>query len=298
MATGTFGTVRPADVELTDVEVIVYYTPSRTSTESPTITKLSGDQVLSKIENPNGNGIELMGGLYDLKIPTTIFNAIGIYNIYIRPAEIRTRIVDCGVLATSPNVKGLVFDLNEIPNNFVNKFQNGNLVGFRIEYLNGEGLKIPNLFRIVTSNNKCEPVNQNLTNSNQKAIRYRFNDSSSLVFCTLTPSSTSNVKPNAVPFIGNPNQDVIITNTYFNPLLLEVEIVEHDIETLAYALYGNQTKSLEDGIYTIYNFDNEIYRQYNLYEIKDEFTGKPLFEVKEQKLDIDFNKGFDDITNV
>ena len=79
--------------------------------------------------------------------------------------------------------------------------------------------------------------------------------------------------------------------------MLELEMVEYDHETLAYALYSNQTKSLEDGIYTIYNFADEIYKQYNLYEVKDQFTGKPLFEVREKKSTIDPNKEFDIITD-
>ena len=75
-------------------------------------------------------------------------------------------------------------------------------------------------------------------------------------------------------------------------------MVEHDIETLAYGLFGNQTKSLEDGIYTIYNFENQIYKQYNLFEIKDQFTGTPLFEVREERDNIDFTKTFDNVSNV
>jgi hypothetical protein len=64
-------------------------------------------------------------------------------------------------------------------------------------------------------------------------------------------------------------------------------------------LFGNQTKSLEDGIYTIYNFNNDIYKQFSLFEIKDRFDGKPLFEVKENRFNnIDFTKGFNDIANV
>jgi len=180
--------------------------------------------------------------------------------------------------------------------------ENNNLVGYRIEYLNtntsAPDAKINNLFRIVTSNNRAEPVNQNLTNSNQKAIRYRFNDNSTLVFCTLSPSSASNVKPNAFPFIGQPNQQVIITNTFFNPIMIEIEMVEYDIESLAFGLFGNQTKSLEDGIYTIYNFSNDIYKQYTLYEIKDVFNGNPLFEVREQRTNIDFTKSFTNITSI
>jgi len=75
-------------------------------------------------------------------------------------------------------------------------------------------------------------------------------------------------------------------------------MVEHDFDTLAYGLFGNQTKSLEDGIYTIYNFENQIYKQYNLFEIKDQFTGKPLFEVREERSNIDFSKTFNNIANV
>jgi hypothetical protein len=181
-----------------------------------------------------------------------------------------------------------------------NRFENGNLVGYRIEYLKeqtGTGQdKIQNLFRIITSNNRALPISQNQGNSNASQA-YTFNDNSTSLFCTVSPSSAPSVKPNAIPFIGNPLQDVIITNTFFNPVMLEIEMVEFDEETLAYALFSNQTKSLEDGIYTIYNFGNQIYRQYNLYEVKDQFTGKPLYEVREQKFTIDPTKDFTDITN-
>jgi len=186
--------------------------------------------------------------------------------------------------------------------NFLDKFENNGLVGYRIEYLttnpSSDDKKVRNLLRVVTSNNRAEPVNQNLTNVNQKSIRYRFNDNSTLIFCTVSPSSESNVRPNVLPYIGQPNQQVIITNTFFNPMTIEVEMVDHDIETLAIGLFGNQSKSLEDGIYTVYNFNNQIYKQYNLYEIKDRFTGKPLFEIKEERNSIDFSKGFDEVSSV
>ena len=77
---------------------------------------------------------------------------------------------------------------------------------------------------------------------------------------------------------------------------MDIEIVEHDISTLAIALYGNQTKSIDDGIYTIYDSDNNIYKQYNLFEIRDDFN-KLLFEVREDRVDnIDFSKNFTNIT--
>lgn len=307
MATGTYGIVRPADINIEDVEIFYHFTPSRDRVGNNGLIKLNPNEVLFKIDNPNKTqsnitGFEVFGGMYTLKLPVATFNQKGFYTIIIKPVEIRTKIVDVGVLSAFPDVNGVLFDLATIPQNFLNKFENNALVGYRIEYLNTNtnvaDAKINNFFRVITSNNRAEPVNQNLTNSNQKSIRYRFNDNSTLTFCTVSPSSASNVKPNVFPFIGQPNQEVIITNTFFNPVMIEVEMVQHDIETLAFGMFGNQTKSLEDGIYTLYNFNNDIYKQFNLFEIKDRFTGAPLFEVKEQRTSIDFTKSFANITTI
>jgi hypothetical protein len=238
-----------------------------------------------------------LGGLYNLKLPADRFNALGIYNIYIRPAEIRTTITDCGVLSALPNVKGLIFNLESVPSQYRNKFVAQGLVGFRVEYLNPDGSKIPNFFRIITSSFYCEPVLENQVNSSQKSIRYRYVDgATNLLFCTVSPSSSPTNKPNATPFIGQPNQNVIITNTFFNPINIEVEIVENDISTLAIPLLGNQTKSMDDGIYTMYDSDNNIFRQYNLYEVRDEFNSL-LYEVRQDRGDnIDYSKNFTNIT--
>lgn len=299
MATGNYGTIRPADVSIDDVEIFYSYTPNRESLTTVELQSLDPAEVLIPANNPN-NVNEIFGGLYTLKLPTSVFGSKGFYSIVIRPKQIRTTIQDCGVLIDNQDVKGIVFDINQIPLELQNRFENGNLVGYRIEYLKeqtGTGQdKIQNLFRIITSNNRALPISQNQGNSNASQA-YTFNDNSTSLFCTVSPSSAPSIKPNAIPFIGNPLQDVIITNTFFNPVMLEIEMVEFDEETLAYALFSNQTKSLEDGIYTIYNFGNQIYRQYNLYEVKDQFTGKPLYEVREQKFTIDPTKDFTDITN-
>ena len=301
MATGTYGTIRPADVSPEDVEIVLNYTPSRDETDNFVLTKLDAKSILRPYYNNDttgvNNGIEILGGLYNLKLPAEQFNQIGIYTIFIRPAQIRTTILDCGVLSALPNVKGLIFDLNSVPSTYRNKFVSQGLVGFRIEYLNADGTKIPNFFRIITSSFFCEPVVQNLTNSSQKAIRYRYTDNNTnLLFCTLTPSSAPTNKPNATPYIGQPNQNVIITNTFFNPITLDIEIGEHDFSTLAIALYGNQTKSIDDGVYTLYDNANNIYKQYNLYEIRDQFN-ELLYEVRQDRgNNIDFSKNFTNIT--
>ena len=305
MATGTYGTIRPADVSPSDVEIFLHYVPNRLSTAEVTLTKLSSENILTPIfHNSDTTTVtaaqnrELLGGLYNLKLSASDFSDLGIYTLHIRPKQIRTSITDCGILASLPSVRGIIIDLSKVPSTDRGKFTPQGLVGYRIEYLNNDGTKIPNFYRVVTSSFYCTSVVSNLTSSTQKAIRYQYsNSTTNLVFLTVTPSSAPTSRPNVVPFIGNPGQNILLTNTFFNPTTIEVEMVEHDSSTLAHALYGNQSKAVSNGIYTIYdnNNDNAIYKQYNLYEIKDEFN-ETLYEVREEKLDIDETLNFDDIT--
>jgi hypothetical protein len=302
MAIGSYGTIRPSDVSPADVDIIMNYTPTRDVTDQFVLTKLDAQTILrpyfANSETGGNAGVEVLGGLYNLTLPANQFNALGIYTLYIRPAEIRTVISDCGVLSALPNVKGIVIDISDVPTQYQNKFVPQGLVGFRVEYLNTDGSKIPNFFRVVTSSFFCEPVVTNEVNTTQKAIRYRYVEgNSNLIFLTLSPSSSPTNKPNATPYIGQPDQDIIISNTFFNPVSIEIEMVEYDISSLAIALYGNQTKSIDDGIYTIYDSNDNIYRQYNLYEIRDQFNAL-LYEVRQSRgNNIDFSKNFTNITS-
>ena len=296
MATGNYGIVRPADVSPTDIDVILHYTPSRDDTNDFVLTKLNSNVLTPYYNNDNtgGNTNELLGGLYNLELPSDVFNNLGIYTLYLRPAQIRTTILDCGILVSLPTVKGLIFDISNVTN--PEKFTPQQLVGYRVEYLANDGSKVPNFYRVITSNYYCQVTTQNLTNTLQTVTRYGYSEvPTNLVFCTVSPSSSSTNKPNSIPFIGSPGQSVIITNTFFNPTTIEIEMVEHDAYTLSIALYGNQTKSIDDGIYTIYDYTNNIYRQYNLYEIRDQYN-ELLYEVRQDRLNnIDFTKNFEQI---
>lgn len=69
MATGTYGTIRPADVSPTDIEIILNYTPSRDNTSNFVLTKLDSQALLTPYFNNNntgGNTVEILGGLYNL----------------------------------------------------------------------------------------------------------------------------------------------------------------------------------------------------------------------------------------
>ena len=305
MAVGSYGTIRPADVSPADVDIFLHYVPNRLSTSEVTLTKLSSQDILTPIyHNSNTTDVstaqntELLGGLYNLKLTSSNFSDLGVYTLHIRPKQIRTSITDCGILASLPSVRGLVIDLSNVPDADRGKFTPQGLIGYRIEYLNEDNTKVTNFYRIVTSSFYCTPVVSNLTSTTQKAIRYQYSNSvTNLMFLTVTPSSAPSSRPNVVPFIGQPSQNIILTNTFFNPTTVEIEMVEHDASTLAHALYGNQTKAVSSGIYTIYdnNNNNSIYKQYNLYEVKDEFN-ETLYEVREEKTDIDETLNFDDIT--
>jgi hypothetical protein len=302
LAISSYGTIRPSDVSPADVDIILNYTPTRDVTDQFVLTKLDAQTILrpyfANSETGGNAGVEVLGGLYNLTLPANQFNALGIYTLYLRPAEIRTVISDCGVLSALPNVKGIIIDVSDVPTQYQNKFVPQGLVGFRVEYLNTDGSKIPNFFRVVTSSFFCEPVVTNEVNTTQKAIRYRYVEgNSNLIFLTLSPSSSPTNKPNATPYIGQPDQDIIISNTFFNPVSIEIEMVEYDISSLAIALYGNQSKSIDDGIYTIYDSNDNIYRQYNLYEIRDQFNAL-LYEVRQSRgNNIDFSKNFTNITS-
>lgn len=297
MATGIYGTTRPADVSINDIDIYYNYTPNR-ETLNEEIVKLNASELLSYNYLPEDEQIvgdeNLLEGLYNLKLPATVFGEIGIYTIYIKPKKFNAIIVDCSVLSSLPSVKGIVLNLNDLPANLRG---NNALQGYRIEYVDSTtNNKIRNVVRYVVSSNKVVPVSENVGNTSQKAIRYRFDDSGSLVFIQLTPSSASDVKPNATPFIGNPDQMIIISNTFFSPLVIEVDMVGNNIDTLTNFVAGEQVKDVDNGILTYYDQDRVITKQFNIYEIKDDVNDTPLYEVKEKRTNIDESQNFDDVT--
>ena len=301
MAVGSYGIVRPADVSPADVDIFYHYVSDRTANVTPTLTKLDSTAILTPVfHNETTGGVantEILGGLYNLKLQAGQFSELGIYTLHLRPKQVRTSIMDCGVLASLPSVRGLVIDIGNVPVDDQGKFTPQGLVGYRIEYINKtNNQKVPNFYRLITSSFYCVPTTANLSNSTDKAIRYQYTDTqSNFIFLTVTPSSSPSSRPNVVPFIGEPGQTIILTNTFFNPTTVEIEMVEHDASTLAHALYGDQTKAIAPGIYTIYDKDKNIYKQYNLYEIKDQFN-ETLYEVREERTSVDETLNLDNIT--
>jgi hypothetical protein len=303
MACGVYGITRPSDVNINDIDVYYNYIPNR-ETSNNTIYKLDAVQLLTYnylpdevIVDNNSNPIsyneKLLEGLYNLRLPASVFSQLGIYTIYIKPKSFFIRIQDVGVLSALPNVRGIILDINGLPEGLRG---NNAMQGYRIEYIDiVTNNKIRNVVRYIVTSNRVVPINENIGNTSQKTIRYKFDDSGSLIFLQLTPSSSTDVKPNVSPFIGSSTQQIIISNTFFNPIAIEVDLVENTIDTLSDLVGGEQIKDVDNGILTYYDKNRVITKQFNIFEIKDDVGDVSLYEVKEKRTSIDETQNFDDV---
>lgn len=306
MANNTYGTVKQAMFNpAVDADIYYYYRPNRSSlsTAYSGFRKISDpSSILSHSTLDKYEECDIrIPGMYTLKLPASIFGNVGIYTIYITPKEIKCTIKDVGALAAYPDIRGIVVDMNDVQE-YRTLFGDDNLTGYRIEYMEYDADTRVNMrqeyFRIVTSNGFCEPVSQNLTSGNTNSNGYRYNASGSLSFITLTPSTAPSFKSNAKPYIGTPNQTIIIKNTKFDPVCIEIEVTEHDIETISYMLEGEQVRNLENGRVSVYNFNGEIYKQMEYSTIKDNYHKKSIAEVKLDKSNnIDRSLDLDEIRN-
>lgn len=284
MSSGIFGSVRPANINPSeDVEMVYYYKPTRGETDDSFngYKKLNPNECL--VPSVYDDDESKLIGMYELKLPLSVFNKKGFYTVYIKPKELKTTIIDVSVLAAYPSVKGVVFNIKSgglagIPD----------LTGYRIEFEDGTT-------RLIKSCNRCEPVVVNTGDGYPKSTRYNLTDTSSnLVFCTVSPSSSPTFKPNSYPFIGMPAQEVKVINTKFTPKMIEIELTDHDIDTLSYMLEGDQVNDRDNSIITTYNDEHEIYHQSDYYVLKDRL-GNPIYNVKKKRTSIDHNQDYENI---
>ena len=274
MANGTYGIKKAAIISpKDDADIFYHYRPTRGS-DSPLYNGFRKVEDPSSMLYPcvsNDDNNLTIGGMYSLRLPLEIFGKKGIYTIYIAPKSIDMTIIDVSTLTGDfSNIRGVVFDINgtDLPLN------NGSLVGYRIEFLDENDGNPTGEYRIITSSNRCEPVSQNTSSSAmQKGVRYRFNDSSTLVFCTVTPSSSSSFKSTDLPYIGTTGQKVKLVNTKFNPVMIEVEMVSHDADTISTMLEGAQIRNLDNGIITTFDEDGNVYHQASYGNITNPNTG-------------------------
>ena len=300
MSTGVYGTTIPSRITSSDVDIFYSYHETRNSDSvgESVFTKLPSSILSDAIyDRESGVTENVLEGLYNLKLPLEYFSRKGFYTVYIKPKEIPAVIADVSTLTSFPSVRGIILDSSAsgIDDNLKNKIiTNNSLVGYRIIYINDDG-KREDYFRLITSNNKCEPTIQSSNESSNKSYTYRYNESSTLSFLTLTPSTAPSFKSNAEPFIGKPTQRILLVNTLFEPIMLDIEMTEHDLDTVSYMLEGSQLRDLDNGLVTTFDDNNQIYNQSEHYTLKDSSTGKPVYEIKKNKVDsIDFNQTIED----
>jgi len=284
-----YGSVKVSNLDIeNDVEILYFYRPTR-STDPDNMTGFkfldSSCLVKAQYDNELNQPISDILGLYELRLPLDVFNQKGFYTVYIRPKEVPITLTDVSVLAAYPDVKGVIINLSTL---------NGvtDLTGYRLDYLDTNGNRT-DISRLITSCNRCEPILVTVADSYPKLTRYRFTDTTSnLVFCTVTPSAANSFKPNATPYIGVPGGSVYLVNTKFDPKLLEIEMVDHDADTLTYMIEGDQVRNRDKAIITTFNDDHEIYKQQDYYTVKDKL-GNPLFDVKRNRTAIDSSESYD-----
>jgi hypothetical protein len=290
---GIYGTVKPADIDIdNDVEIFYNYRQSF-NTDDTDFTNFQKINTPSSVLKPCTYGDNnAISGLFNLSLSLNDFGQKGIYTIYIKPKEINVEISDIGVLAAFPDIRGVVFRKADISSKGLS-ITNNSLVGYRIEYTNEEGQK-DNEYKIITSSNLATASNYMLTNTSDNSSKYYYNNTGELLFCTVTPSLSPTFNPNAYPNIGNAGQTVKLVNTKFNPIMIELEMVEHDDETITNMLEGNQLIDKDNALITTFNQNGEIYHQSEYGTYKNGY-GTPLYEFKIKKDNIDFNQSFENL---
>lgn len=306
MANGTFGTNIPTLINDENinkyVDIYYSYSPTRNSTDVDGVSfkRVEYDEVPNFLKGIRSDvdmstGIDnIVDGLYNLKLPANIFGRKGFYTIYIKPREVPITIMDVSVLKDFPTVRGVVLDTRNLPEPIQSDATTNNgLVGYRMILRdNNERSKD---IRIVTSNNKCQPITSAANTTNGKSYAYQYNENSSFTFLTFTPSTALSFKANSTPYIGKATQNAYLVNTMFEPVCIELEMVTNDADTLATMISGSQLRDLNNGLITTFDNNNNIFMQHEMSTLKKTETGNPQYEIREKRTDnIDFSQTLTD----
>jgi hypothetical protein len=289
MSVGIYGTKKLADVTADEVDVLYTFSPDRESVGETSFKPLYDTISESDL-------LKMLGadGMYKLRLPANVFTELGFYSVLIKPKTFKLKILDCSVVVTEDEIgvqiskKGIIIPSSEFK-------KTNSLVGWSIEYFDkNTGIKIKNSNKIITSSDLVTPATNNNT-VNRGAISYVLDSSGSGLFLTVSPDEGSLVSGKGGGNIGSAGQDIFLTNTYFDPVHIEVEMVEHDVKTLSYALYGNTTRDNATGILTYFDENGTIYRQYNLYTRKKDFNQGSV-DIRQIRENINVNQDFNNLS--
>jgi len=288
MAVGTYGTVKTADCDYNDLDILYAYSPDRES-----LGDIQFQPLFNSVTNNEFRKMLGADGGYKLRLPASVFNRLGFYMILIRPKTFQTRIVDCSFVITNNDQeiqiskKGIVIPKLQFQST-------GSLIGYQIEYFDDNNNKIKNFHRIITSSDLVS-VNPNNNTSTASSTTYVLDPNGNQIFITLTPDEASLITNEVSADLGKSGQQILISNTFFDPVMVEVEMVNQSIKTLSYALYGESTRDLETGVYSIFDENGSLYKQYNLITRKKQFSNGNI-DIKQERDTIDRTQNFFNIS--
>jgi len=288
MAVGFYGNRKLADVDFNDLDIFYSYALNRETVGDTQMIPLFNSVTNNEFRKMLG-----VDGSYKLRLPAAVFNRLGFYLVLIRPKAFETTIQDCSYVVTN--------DANEVQISkkgiVIPKLQfqgTGSLIGYQIEYFNENGVKIKNLHRIVTSSDLVS-ISPNTSNSNPSSVSYVLDVNGSNLFLTLTPDENSLITKDQKPDLGKAGQKITISNTFFDPVMIEVEMVDQTVKTLSYGIFGNAVRDTGNGIFSIFDNSNNLYKQYNLITRKSQFN-QAILDIKEERSNINLNENFNNIS--
>lgn len=288
MSVGLYGNKRLASIDFNDVDILYAYSPSREELGDTQFTPLFGSVTEAEFRKLFG-----ADGGYKLKLPANVFNKLGFYLVLIKPKSFRTTIVDCSFVVTNNDTevqiskKGIVIPKLQFQGS-------GSLIGYQVEYFDDNGNKIKNFHRIITSSDIVS-VSTNNNNSNANSTSYVLNPNGSNLFLTLTPDEASLISNEQKADLGRAGQAILLSNTFFDPTMIEVEMVNQTLETLAWQLGGNSVRNLETGEYSVFDDQGNLYKQYLLLTRKSQFDNGNL-DIRQEIKNVNLNQNFDDLS--
>jgi hypothetical protein len=284
MAVGIYGNKKLSDVSESDVDIFFAYSPDRNTLGDTQFVPLFNSITTNEFRKMLG-----VDGSYKLRLPASVFNKLGFYTVLIKPKSFETTILDCSFLVTNTDQelqiskKGIIIPKLQFQST-------GSLVGYQIEYFNTNGEKIKNFHRIVTSSDLVS-VSSNNSSSSPNATSYYLDPNGTQLFLTLTPDEVSLITNQTSPDLGIKGQKIIVSNTFFDPTLLEVEMVDQTIKTLSYVLLGNAVRDLSNGVLSVFDDAGNLFAQYNLLTRKSTFNNANL-DIKERRTNINLNENY------
>jgi len=289
MSVGIYGTKVLSNVNSNDVDVLYSYTASRETPTNPQMAPLFG--AISDNEFKKLIGAD---GVYELRLPASIFNRLGFYTVLIKPKSFETTIIDCSVVVTNTDTeiqiskKGIIIPKLQ--------FQSpGSLIGYMIEYFDENGVKTKNFHRIVTTS-EVVSVSTNNNNANASSNTYVLDPNGTNLFLTLTPDERNLISNSQQVNLGNAGQKILITATSFDPTVIQIEMVDQTVKTLSYALYGNTIRDNASGKYRVFDENGFLFREFNLLTRKSQFTSGEL-DYKQRIINPDLTQTFNAILN-